>query len=128
LLKPVQQEELLETIYRVMSRPAPDKETRRQGDKETRRQGDRSKWPCSSLSPCLLVSLSADPGGRGQRIQRATHGAPPHPGGPPRAAGDQRPGGADPAWDQGSGIRSQGSEVRSQESGVRSQKSEVRSQ
>src|SRR5438874_10990122 len=30
LLKPVQQEELLETIYRVMSRPAADKETRRQ--------------------------------------------------------------------------------------------------
>jgi len=55
LLKPVQQDELLETIYQVMSRTSRDKETQR-------RQGDREKGSESSsvsLSPPLLVSLSS---------------------------------------------------------------------
>jgi CheY-like chemotaxis protein len=58
LLKPVPQDELLHTIYRVMSRTAPefaDKETRRQGDKEKEL---RSPDLPISLSPCLPVSLS----------------------------------------------------------------------
>jgi len=54
LLKPVQQDELLETIYRVMSRTSKDKETRKQGDKE---MGSDSAYV--SLSPPLLVSLSS---------------------------------------------------------------------
>jgi two-component system sensor histidine kinase/response regulator len=53
LLKPVQQDELLETIYRVMNRFSKDTETRRKGDKET---GFGST--IVSLSPPLLVSLS----------------------------------------------------------------------
>jgi two-component system, sensor histidine kinase and response regulator len=46
LLKPVQQDELLETIYRVMSRVSKDKET-------------RSESSSVSLSPPLPVSLSS---------------------------------------------------------------------
>ena len=52
LLKPVQQDELLETIYRVMSRAS---KTRRQGDKETRR---REAKLLRLLVTRLLVSLS----------------------------------------------------------------------
>ena len=58
LLKPVQQDELLETIYRVMSRVSEDKETGRQGDREAGRQGG-SESSSFSLSPPLLVSLSS---------------------------------------------------------------------
>jgi CheY-like chemotaxis protein/HPt (histidine-containing phosphotransfer) domain-containing protein len=50
LLKPVQPDELLETIYRVMNKP--DKEIRRHGDKEKNNQS------ALSLSPRLPVSLS----------------------------------------------------------------------
>jgi CheY-like chemotaxis protein len=53
LLKPIQQDELLETIYRVMSRTTEDKERGRQGDKE------KGSEPSISLSPSLLVSLSS---------------------------------------------------------------------
>src|SRR5262245_60247204 len=48
LLKPVQQEELLETIYRVMSRTEDDKVTGWQGDRVTG----------FTLSPCHPVTLS----------------------------------------------------------------------
>jgi two-component system, sensor histidine kinase and response regulator len=59
LLKPIQQSELLETIYRVMNRAPIDKETRRQGDKETEAPIDKETEQLPvSLSPCLLVSLS----------------------------------------------------------------------
>src|SRR5258708_26722957 len=54
LLKPVQEDELLEAIYRVMNRASKDEETRRQGDTEI--------WSDSAsifLSPPLLVSLSS---------------------------------------------------------------------
>jgi CheY-like chemotaxis protein len=54
LLKPVQQDELLEAIYRVMSRPKDDKVTRWQGDKVTEDQGSSPV----TLSPCHLVILS----------------------------------------------------------------------
>ncbi|HVS38414.1 MAG TPA: response regulator, partial [Gemmataceae bacterium] len=53
LLKPVQQDELLETIYRVMSRKKGDKVTRRQGDKVTEEQPQPV-----TLSPGHLVTLS----------------------------------------------------------------------
>jgi PAS domain S-box-containing protein len=53
LLKPVPQDELLETIYQVMSRTSEDKERGRQGDKETGGE------PSVPLSPPLLVSLSS---------------------------------------------------------------------
>jgi two-component system, sensor histidine kinase and response regulator len=56
LLKPVQQDELLEAIFRVMSRTSLDKETRRQGDKET--ASDTSPIP---QPPSLPVSLSSKP-------------------------------------------------------------------
>jgi CheY-like chemotaxis protein len=46
LLKPIQQDELLETIYRVMSRDSNGKET-------------RSDSPSASLPPALPISLSA---------------------------------------------------------------------
>src|SRR5205814_7670786 len=69
LLKPVQQDELLEAIHRVMSRPTEDKEARRQGGKETRRE---RVFFCLlvSPSPCLRVffQVAAHPGGRGQRV------------------------------------------------------------
>src|SRR5258708_32627521 len=50
LLKPVQEDELLETIYRVMNRASKDKETRRQGDLER-----LCFYLLVSPSPCLLV-------------------------------------------------------------------------
>jgi PAS domain S-box-containing protein len=53
LLKPVQQEELLETIYRVMSRRNDDQVTRWQGDKVT----ETSQRPVT-LSPRHPVTLS----------------------------------------------------------------------
>ncbi len=53
LLKPVQQDELLEAVCRVMGRKPQDKETGRQGDKE------RGGASSVSLSPCLPVSLSS---------------------------------------------------------------------
>jgi two-component system, sensor histidine kinase and response regulator len=59
LLKPVQQDELLETIYQVMCRATEDKEARRQGGRETGRQGDREEPAAGSLSAPLLVSLSS---------------------------------------------------------------------
>ena len=56
LLKPVQRDELLETIYRVMSRPREDdKVTRWQGDKVT---GESPTFPVA-LSPGHLVTLSS---------------------------------------------------------------------
>jgi CheY-like chemotaxis protein/HPt (histidine-containing phosphotransfer) domain-containing protein len=58
LLKPVQQDELLETIYRVMSRPVQDKETGRKGDKETGRQGDREPRSDGDGDRRAPVSLS----------------------------------------------------------------------
>jgi CheY-like chemotaxis protein len=60
LLKPVPQDELLQTIYRVMSRTAPefaDKETRRGGDRET---GVLSPCLPVSLSPCLRILVAED--------------------------------------------------------------------
>jgi CheY-like chemotaxis protein len=54
LLKPVQQDELLETIYQVMSRAWEDKEARRQGDKERDSEPSAASW-----SPPLLPSLSS---------------------------------------------------------------------
>ncbi len=49
-LKPIQQEDLLETVYRVLSGQT-DRETRRQADQEaTEREAD------TSLSPCVPVS------------------------------------------------------------------------
>src|SRR5438270_3021690 len=53
LLKPVQQDELLETIYRVMSRTTDDKVTRWQGDKVTE---DSAASPVTR-SPCHPVTL-----------------------------------------------------------------------
>jgi DNA-binding response OmpR family regulator len=50
LLKPAQQDELLETIYQVMSRTSGDKETRRQGD-----QKRHGSFLLVSLPPSLLV-------------------------------------------------------------------------
>jgi CheY-like chemotaxis protein len=55
LLKPVQQDELLETIYRVMSRTESDKVTRWQGDRVTH---DNQQHPVT-LSPGHLVTLSS---------------------------------------------------------------------
>jgi two-component system, sensor histidine kinase and response regulator len=54
LLKPLQQEELLQVIYRVMSRAHEDRETRRQEDEER----DRIS---ASASPSLPVSSSPRP-------------------------------------------------------------------
>jgi two-component system, sensor histidine kinase and response regulator len=59
LLKPVQQDELLETIYHVMCRVSEDKEAKRQGDRETGRQGGGEERGAGSLSPPLLLSLSS---------------------------------------------------------------------
>src|SRR5262249_46215936 len=53
LLKPVQQEELLEAIYRVMRRAEDDKLTRWQGDTLT-----KDSTPPVTVSPCHLVTLS----------------------------------------------------------------------
>jgi CheY-like chemotaxis protein len=53
LLKPVQQDELLEAIYRVMSRRKDDKVTRWQSDKVTEQSA-----PPVTLSPGHLVTLS----------------------------------------------------------------------
>ena len=55
LLKPVQQDELLKTIYSIMSRAEDDKATRRQGDKV---KGDGET---NTLSPPPLVSVSSSP-------------------------------------------------------------------
>jgi PAS domain S-box-containing protein len=53
LLKPVQREDLLETIYQVMSRPVVDnRETRRQGDKEKR---DESALSLSATKPLRIL-------------------------------------------------------------------------
>ena len=84
LLKPVQQDELLETIYRVMSRADGDAPTA-----AGRAAGNRA-----GAGPGR--GTAAHPGGRGQRVQRATPGAAARPARPPRAAGEQRPGGAGP--------------------------------
>src|SRR5262249_22220579 len=54
LLKPVQQEELLDTIYQVMSRTEDDKVTRWQGDKVTSKETSSV-----TLSPCHPVTLSS---------------------------------------------------------------------
>ncbi len=54
LLKPVQQDELLEAIYRVMNRKQDDKVTRRQGDKVT-----EDSQELVTLSPGHLVTLSS---------------------------------------------------------------------
>jgi PAS domain S-box-containing protein len=130
LLKPVQQDELLETIYRVMSLTSIDKETRRGGDKEMGSDSDSV-----SLSPPLLVSLSFSKplhilvaednefnaqlmkqllARRGNRVRLATNG---------REAlallGISR---------QKSEIRGQKSEVGGQKSEIRGQKSEIRGQ
>ena len=62
LLKPVQQDELLETIYRVMSRA----------------KGERAGAPRLDGRTVRLAPTSgaaAHPGGRGQRVQRAAPGA-----------------------------------------------------
>src|SRR5207244_4758677 len=56
LLKPVQQDELLDTIYQVMS--APDRGTGGQGDRETRGPGDKETGERGLLSPGLPVPLS----------------------------------------------------------------------
>jgi two-component system sensor histidine kinase/response regulator len=63
LLKPVQQDELLETVYRVMSRRNDDKVTRWQGDKVTKTEQPQpggASFAASSvtLSPSHLVTLS----------------------------------------------------------------------
>jgi CheY-like chemotaxis protein/HPt (histidine-containing phosphotransfer) domain-containing protein len=82
LLKPVQQDELLETIYRVMG--TPDQETRRPGDKETGRQGEQSAPP-GPLSAGLRVLVAEDNefnaqlleqllGRRGHRVRVADNG------------------------------------------------------
>src|SRR5260370_39223594 len=55
LLKPVQQDDLLETIYQVMSRPTDDKVTGWQGDKVTE---EPPAHPVT-VSPGHLVTLSS---------------------------------------------------------------------
>ncbi len=57
LLKPVQQDELLEAMCRVLS--SPDKETRRHGDKETSSAAGAPGLPVS-LSPCLRILVAED--------------------------------------------------------------------
>ena len=66
LLKPVQQDELLETIYQVMNRAKGDEPSGPAPDPQCRRPGR---------------DTAANPGGRGQRIQRAAHGATARPAG-----------------------------------------------
>ena len=85
LLKPVQQDELLETIYRVMSRA--------NGDAPPA-AGPAGGGNRPGAGPGR--GAAAHPGGRGQRDQRATPGATARATRPPRAAGEQRPGGAGP--------------------------------
>ena len=81
LLKPVQQDELLQTIYRVMSRA----------------DGDGPAGARAPGSPGPGRGAAAHPGGGGQRIQHAAPGAATGPARPYGAAGEQRPGGAGPA-------------------------------
>ncbi len=57
LVKPAQQDELLDTIYRVMNRFSKDTETRRQGDKE---QGFDSSSVSLSTSRQLHVLVAED--------------------------------------------------------------------
>ncbi len=85
LLKPVQQDELLETIYRVMSR---GNERAASGRREP--AGEAHQPAHASRSPLR------SPGGRGQRIQRAAPGATARAAGLPRMVGQQRPRGAAP--------------------------------
>ena len=95
LLKPVPQDELLETIYRVMCRAEPS-------------------VPTVGRTAVALRSrrgTAAHPGGRRQRIQHAAPGAAPGPRGPQRARGQQRPRGAGPARTRRAGIRSRPSEI-----------------
>ena len=82
LLKPVLQDELLEAIYRVMSRADGD--------------APPTAGPPTGREPVPAGGAAADPGGRGQRVERAAPGAPARPAGPPGAAGERRPGGAGP--------------------------------
>ena len=80
LLKPVQQDELLETIYRVMSRAKDDKVTRWQGDKVL---GDSQAHPVT-LSPGHLVTLSILVA-EDNELERASPGAGTPPAGTSRS-------------------------------------------
>ena len=88
LLKPAQQDELLETIYQVMGGGARgEKATSERAKSQTRRLPQCLLSP-SSLAPRL--ALAEHPGGRGQRLQRATSGATPRATRPPCAVGERR--------------------------------------
>ena len=90
LLKPVPQDELLETIYRVM---CSGRTIRPDGRTDRRRIRSRR-------------GTAAHPGGRRQRIQHAAPRAAPGPRGPPRARSQQRARGAGTAGTRRAGIRS----------------------
>ena len=90
LLKPVQQDELLETIYRVMSRS--------QGNAPPlARPTPTQQTPCASPDH----APAAHPRGRRQRVQRASPGAVTRPAGTSRPAGEQWPRGADTGGTRG---------------------------
>jgi|GEM_PF-358008 len=59
LLKPVQQDDLLETIYQAMSQTMEDRQTGRPADKETGRQGDRDLGRQASTGNGSASSLSS---------------------------------------------------------------------
>ena len=86
LLKPVQQDELLETIYRVMSRA--------DGDAPPAAGPARAREPAAAPVPAaapLRILVAEDNEFNAQLLEQllvATR--------PPRAAGEQRPGGAGP--------------------------------
>ena len=85
LLKPVQQDELLETIYRVIGRT---------GD-EAAPAWEAAPTPVPATVP-LRILVAEDNEFNAQHLEQLLGIA-----GPPRAAGDQRPGGAGPGATEG---------------------------